>query len=207
MDSEPPYWCRALAPKRAAPAWRPGAPAWHRCTMRIRDARDDDAAGLIELIGSCWSAYPGCVLDVDGEMPHLRAVADAYRAWGGRAWIAEEAGRVVASIGLVPARGWQAGEVRMLYVLPAARRAGLGSRLLALAEAEAEAAARGAVRIELWSDTRFTDAHRFYLRHGYTRGPDSRELHDLSDSVEHFFFKLLRRPLTRPLQAGRTGMA
>jgi GNAT superfamily N-acetyltransferase len=160
--------------------------------MRVRDARDDDAAGLIELIRTCWSAYPGCVLDVDGELPHLRAIASAYRSWRGRAWIAEHAGRVTASIGLVPVsceggRGWEAGEIRMLYVLPGARRAGLGSRLLALAEAEA--ASRGARRIELWSDTRFTDAHRFYLRHGYVQGPDTRELHDRSNSVEYSFLR------------------
>ncbi|HKF00116.1 MAG TPA: GNAT family N-acetyltransferase [Actinomycetes bacterium] len=155
--------------------------------MHIRDARDGDAAGLIELIRICWSEYPGCVLDVDGELPHLRAIASAYRRWGGRAWVAERAGRVAASVGVLPAGDGSAAEVRMLYVLPAARRAGLGSRLLALAEAEA--AGRGARRMELWSDTRFADAHRFYLRHGYTRGTRTRELHDRSDSVERFFFR------------------
>jgi putative acetyltransferase len=74
----------------------------------------------------------------------------------------------------------------MLYVRAAARRSGLGGRLLAVAEDEARR--RGARRIQLWSDTRFTTAHRFYER----RGPATRELHDLSASVEYLFFKDLQ---------------
>jgi hypothetical protein len=41
----------------------------------IRPGRDSDAAGFIALIGACWAEYPGCVLDVDGELPELRALA------------------------------------------------------------------------------------------------------------------------------------
>jgi len=41
----------------------------------IRVARDDDEAGLVALIGGCFAEYPGCLLDVDGEIPELRAVA------------------------------------------------------------------------------------------------------------------------------------
>jgi putative acetyltransferase len=153
----------------------------------VRAGRDSDADDLIGLIGSCWSEYPGCVLDVDGEMAHLRAIASSYERAGGSVWVAEDAGRVVGSIGLVPLAAPGVVEVRMLYVLRAARRGGLGAHLLAIAEADA--ARRGARRIELWSDTRFTDAHRFYERRGYERGPDTRALHDLSNSVEFFFSK------------------
>ena len=39
----------------------------------IRPGRDSDADGFIALIGACWESYPGIVLDVDGEMPELRA--------------------------------------------------------------------------------------------------------------------------------------
>jgi hypothetical protein len=58
---------------------------------------------------------------------------------------------------------------------------------------EAEAATRGARALELWSDTRFADAHRLYARLGYERLPDARELHDLSHSVELHFRKVLRQ--------------
>jgi putative acetyltransferase len=168
--------------------------------IELRAARDEDADGLIELIGGCWAEY-GCVMDVDGENPHLRAIASAYAAWGGSAWIAEEDGLVVGSVGLVPIGQPQAnepvvGELRMLYVAKPARRSGLGNRLLVIVEEEA--VRRGMTRMQLWSDTRFLDAHRFYERRGYVRGPETRELHDLSNSVEFFFTTDLPRPPRTP---------
>lgn len=42
--------------------------------------------------------------------------------------------------------------------------------------------------------TRFTDAHRLYERLGYVRSPGTRELHDLSRSVEYHFAKALSVP-------------
>jgi putative acetyltransferase len=80
-------------------------------------------------------------------------------------------------------------ELRKLYVAQAARRRGLGGQLCDLVEAEARAC--GAVFIELWSDTRFTDAHRLYERRGYIRGAETRALHDLSQTIEYYFRKTL----------------
>jgi putative acetyltransferase len=57
---------------------------------------------------------------------------------------------------------------------------------------EREAARNSAAFVELWSDTRFLDAHRLYERLGYTRSPHTRELQDLSNSVEFHFLKHLR---------------
>ena len=44
-------------------------------------------------------------------------------------------------------------------------------------------ASRGRGRVELWSDTRFEDAHRLYERLGYVK-TDTRELDDVNDTVE-----------------------
>jgi putative acetyltransferase len=76
----------------------------------------------------------------------------------------------------------------MLYVGRRWRKRGLGERLAALVEAEA--GTRAARSIVLWSDTRFEDAHRLYERLGYARGT-TRELHDLSNTVEYCFRKSL----------------
>jgi GNAT superfamily N-acetyltransferase len=157
----------------------------------IREARDGDSAALIELIGACYAEYPGCVLDVEGEEPWLRAPATAYAGWQGRLWVAERAGEVVGSGGFRP-RAPGVGGVHHLYVARRARRQGLATILLDLVETEARR--RGAGRIDLWSDTRFTDAHRFYRRLGYLRSPDTRELGDLSHSVEYHFLKALAVP-------------
>jgi putative acetyltransferase len=157
----------------------------------IRDARDDDAAGLIELIGSVFAEYPGCLLDVDGEIPELRAIASHFAAVGGRFWVAELPGasggplRVVGCGGLSPASEPGGVELRKLYVHEDARRTGLGTAFCDLVEAEARR--RGAAYVDLWSDTRFDKAHRLYERRGYVRGPATRDLHDISHSTEYYF--------------------
>jgi GNAT superfamily N-acetyltransferase len=153
----------------------------------LRLVRDDDSAALIELIGSCWAEYPGCVLDVDGEEPWLRAPAAAYAA-GGRCWVVEEGDEILACVGVKP-RADGVAELKSLYVAARARRRGLGARLTGLVEAEA--ARLGAGRVVLWSDTRFGDAHRLYERLGYARTGRTRELHDLSGTTEFEFVKPL----------------
>ncbi len=75
-----------------------------------------------------------------------------------------------------------------LYVARAARRYGLGTRLLDLVEAEAQR--RQAGTIMLWTDTRFEAAHAFYEAHGFHRS-GLRELDDASQSVEYGFRKEL----------------
>lgn len=158
--------------------------------LLIRDGNDTDSWDLIGLIAACWAEYPGCVLDVHGEEPWLLTPATTLAAQGGRLWVAESERRVVACVALRPARGGGV-ELKSLYVARSVRRAGLGSRLVALVEAEA--ARRGASAIELWSDTRFTNAHALYQRLGYERDPHTRDLHDRSRSVEYGYRKSLVR--------------
>jgi putative acetyltransferase len=157
--------------------------------LEIRDARDDDAAQLIRLMGDVFAEYPGCVLDVDREEPDLRAIATAYAACCGRFWVAERRpdGCILAMVGARPLGNGSNWELKKLYVDKAARGAGLGARLVGLVEEEVRR--RGAPLLELWSDTRFTDAHRLYERLGYQRRPGLRELHDLSNSVEFHYVK------------------
>lgn len=162
--------------------------AMTRSGPQVRSVRNDDSAGLISLIGEVWSEYPGCVLDVDREEPWLRAPADAYDEYAGRMWVAELGGAIVACVGVKPVRHGVA-ELKSLYVAAAARRRGLGEVLVDLVESTA--LEHGGERIELWSDTRFADAHRLYGRLGYQRAPGTRELHDLSNSVEFAFAKML----------------
>ncbi len=152
---------------------------------QIRPVADSDSAALIEVIAACWGAYPGMVLDVDAEEPWLRAPASAYAGGGAAMWVATLDGVVVACAGLKPHD--DCAELKSLYVSPVARRRGLGKQLTDLVE---DAARRlGFRRMELWTDTRFADAHRLYERLGYVRSPVGRELHDLSNSTEHHYSK------------------
>ena len=154
----------------------------------IRPGRDEDEAAYIRLIGEAWAEYPGCVFDVDAELPELRALATHVAAQGGAVWVAEEAGRVLGMVCVVPGHGG-AWEIRRMYVDAAARGSGLAQRLLATAEAHAAAA--GAVLVELWTDTRFLRAHRFYAKCSYVRSGPIRVLQDLSHSIEYRYAKPL----------------
>ncbi len=152
----------------------------------IRPGRDTDAAGFIALIGTCWSMYPGVKLDVDGEEPHLRALATYYAEQGGAVWASERDGAIVGMIATRPLDGgmW---EICKVYVSPDLHGSGLGHALLDTAEAHAIAA--GATRLVLWSDTRFDRAHRFYEKRSYVRSGPIRVLHDISNSLEFAYAK------------------
>jgi predicted GNAT family N-acyltransferase/predicted GNAT family acetyltransferase len=162
----------------------------------VRDVRDDDGAALVTLIGGCWAEYPGVELHVDAEEPWLRAPASAYRRWGGRMWVVELDGDVVACCGVKPVRDGVV-ELKSMYVAAPARRRGLARRLEALVLAEARR--RGASRVELGSDTRFLDAHVTYAALGYEQLPGERDLQDRSHSFEFPFAKDLR-PAGDPLR-------
>ena len=152
----------------------------------IRPGRDADAEGFIALIGTCWSMYPGVKLDVDGEEPHLRALATHYAEQGGALWAAERDGAIA---GMIATRPLDSGtwEICKVYVAPDLHGTGLGHALLDTAEAHAIAA--GATRLALWSDTRFDRAHRFYEKRSYVRSGPIRVLHDISNSLEFAYAK------------------
>jgi putative acetyltransferase len=78
----------------------------------------------------------------------------------------------------------------MLYVMPDARRNGLASHLVFMVEQRV--AGLGFGMLELWSDIRFTDAHRLYRALGWEQLEETRHVDDLSDSTEFHFLKPLR---------------
>lgn len=160
----------------------------------IRPGRDADADGFIALVGACWSLYPGVILDVDGEVPELRALASHYAAAGGAVWAAEAAfgardGAAAAIAGMIATRPMDDGawEICKVYVHPDAHGGGLAHRLLDTAEAHAIAS--GATRLVLWTDTRFDRAHRFYEKRSYVRAGPIRVLDDISHSLEFAYGK------------------
>jgi len=159
--------------------------------LTLRPVTDADGPAMAALVGGCYAEYDGMVLELDGEDSDLPTPATAYAAKGGSLWVVTDArGTVIASVGVRPSTDApDAWELKRMYVTAAARRQGLAAALLGFAENEARR--RGADRMTLWSDTRLTDAHRFYERHGYTRGTQTRELNDLSNSIEYFFDRRL----------------
>ncbi len=164
----------------------------------LRAGRDEDAAGFIALIGACWAEYPGCVMDLDGEVPELRALASYFAGQGGALWAAEQGGCVVGMVGTRPL-GDGAWEVCKMYTYASQRGSGLAQALLAVAEGHARG--QGATAMRLWSDTRFDRAHRFYEKCSYVRAGPIRALDDLSHSLEFDYGKPTVGVVVRRLDA------
>ena len=170
----------------------------------LRPGRDDDAEGFIRLIGDCWGEYPGCVMDVDGEVPELRALASYFANAGGALWVAEHAGRVAGMVGAKPVNDG-AWEVCKVYLDRGLRGGTLAHDLVAAAEAHAIRA--GAVQLFLWTDTRFTRAHGFYAKRSYIRQGPIRALHDLSNTLEYRYAKPGRGIMVERLDAAAAATA
>jgi ribosomal protein S18 acetylase RimI-like enzyme len=103
--------------------------------------------------------------------------------------VAHEEGAVLGCAGLrLPPGIQQAGrtaEVTRVFVVPAARRRGLGSRLLDCLEAHARRLGVATLRLDTRSD--LTEARRLYARHGYREVPAFSQ----GPYADHWFEKTL----------------
>lgn len=159
----------------------------------LRPVTDADADGLIELIAAAYAEHPGCVLDLPGIDADLAAPATAAARTGSRWWVVEDDGRIVAGIGAGPLSPDGLVELKRLYVAKSHRRRGVAAALVGLVEQRARDV--GARAVELWSDTRFADAHRLYGRLGYIATGEQRDLHDPSHTTEQRFVRGLSAPV------------
>ncbi len=169
----------------AARGLRPDHRLLHRAALipvPIRPGRDADGPAFIALIGRCWADYPGLVLWVDEEEPELRALASHFAGLGGALWIAGDGVGMAATRPLARGTAGGAWEICRVYVHPDAHGSGLAQRLMAVAEGHSGGP------FELWSDTRFARAHRFYGKLGY-RQDGERALSDRARSREFRFVK------------------
>jgi GNAT superfamily N-acetyltransferase len=172
--------------------------------VRLRPGRDEDAEAFIRIVDGCWSEYPGCVTDIDGEAPELRTLATYCAGRGGAVWAAERDGSVIGLVCTYPLADG-AWELAKMYVAPEARGAG-AAHLLAEA-VEAHARAQGATRLHLWSDTRFDRAHRFYEKRSFVRSGPIRALGDKSNSIEYAYAKPLTGLVVDVLDAAAAASA
>ena len=130
-------------------------------SVHLRPATLADAPALVDLLAQL--EYPGAEDFIERRLRQLLAHPDALLA------VAQQDGEVLGVIGLhfIPQLG-RAGDhcsITYLCVAEHARSLGIGARLEALAVQEARG--RGCVCIDLHSNFRRTDAHRFYFRQGY----------------------------------------
>nr|WP_255726694.1 GNAT family N-acetyltransferase [Microvirga sp. ACRRW] len=157
-------------------------------TPILRNAEDRDAQDLFGLLSLCFADFPGCYVDPHDDLKDL-LTPGAARKNDGILWVSEdENGRIRACASVdFPETG--TAEIHRLYVRPDQQGKGLGSSLVRAVEGHARE--KGATRLTLWSDTRFTDAHRLYRKLGFTQTDRMRDLGDISNSSEYFFEKAL----------------
>jgi putative acetyltransferase len=162
---------------------------------RVRAATDEDAAGLIALIGGAYAEYPGCVLDLPGVDADLVAPATSAAARRVDWWVVLDPGTasgtdgltggIVASVAHGPRTLEGEVELKRLYVAASHRRRGLATSLVDFVVERARAL--GATDVVAWSDTRFADAHRLYEGLGFVRSAFTRDLDDPSCTCEAHF--------------------
>jgi ribosomal protein S18 acetylase RimI-like enzyme len=150
-------------------------------TLSPRPTVPADVPGIHNLIAGIYAQYD-CVFDVERDERHLLEPGPYFRSHGGEFWVVEKDGHIVATVAVLLHD--DAGELKTLYVHPSLRRQGWGRRLTKLAMDYTRQ--HGKTKMILWSDTRFTDAHRLYRSMGY-RETGTRELHDSNNSVEYGF--------------------
>jgi GNAT superfamily N-acetyltransferase len=136
-------------------------------TALVRPIDRDDVAAAARLVAA-GTLSPGAE-DPDRVDDYWGAVDETRRRLG-EVFVAEVDGEVVGVTQVVVfphfqhTGGWCA-EVETVHVREDRRGRGVGSALLDAAEALARR--RGCYRIQLTSRNVRTDAHRFYLAHGY----------------------------------------
>ena len=151
--------------------------------LTIRTAKDEDAPQMIDLIGACYAEYEGVVLDLDDMDASLHAIHTYAAEKSGEVWVVLDEDKIVASGGYVQGKSDRLELIRF-YVRDSHRRRGLASLLL---DKVMEEAKRKGLGIDLWTDTRFVEAHQFYLRHGFEQQEKTRSFNDPSNTTEYQF--------------------
>ena len=150
-------------------------------SQTLRPTVPEDVPEILSLISEVYAEYD-CVLYAETEERHLLTPGPYFRNHGGEFWVVEQDGVVRATAAVMLHE--DSAELKTLYVHPSLRRQGWGRTLTTLAIDYARAA--GKRKMILWSDTRFTDAHRLYRNLGFTE-MGRRDLNDSNNSVEYGF--------------------
>lgn len=138
-------------------------------TFVIRDWQVGDRTAAADVVKTVlaeynlgWEVNCGGCSDQDAV-----EVEKYYWETGGEFWVIEQDGQIVGTGGYHPiSRGENAVEIRKMYLLPVARRQGLGQHLLT--QLEQAAAAKGFSEVWVETATALKEAVSLYEKNGYT---------------------------------------
>lgn len=152
----------------------------------LRPATAADAPAIIALVDSVYQEYGDkvCLEDADKD---LLSAHEHYARLGGEFVVLEAEDRIVGIHAIVPLPHQPgACTFRRLYLHPSLRGGGSGTRLMQWAIERAQT--MGFKRVEFWSDTRFSRAHRFFARLGFVQDGRVREMRDAWEPYHEYFF-------------------
>ncbi|NDJ16125.1 GNAT family N-acetyltransferase [Myxacorys almedinensis] len=137
----------------------------HYQDFLIRDWQPGERAAVYELIGLVLAEY-GLPQEPDGADRDAIAVEECYLKTGGEFWVVERHKKLVGTGAYYPiSRGKKAAEIRKMYLLPEARRRGLGKFLLG--QLEQRIAEQGFTQIWIETASVLQEAVLLYERNGY----------------------------------------
>ena len=172
-------------PRSAAPADTRGRDDSR--ALIVRPAGSADAPGVVQLIGRVYLEY-GFVYVPEVEVPDLFQFERHYAPPHGAFYVVRESGVIVGSVGVERLPDGSV-ELHRLYLDRHLRGRGTGR---ALVEAALDWCRQHNIpRMILWSDTRFDQAHRLYVRMGFRQTGERVLPGDLNQTREYGF----ERPL------------
>ncbi len=166
-------------------------------TLRLRDPAPGDLGWVIHRQMTLYAReygwnneFEGLVAGIIGDF--VKSFDPAHEA----AWIAEIDGKIVGSVFLMRGDASKTAKLRMLYVEPQARGAGVGAALIEACVARARAI--GYERLVLWTNTVLTSARRLYERAGFVQIAEERHHSFGHDLIGQTWTLDLRAAPTKP---------
>lgn len=163
-------------------------PPTQRDTLQLRPYRPADRDAVIALIERIYGEYGERMWLQDADKDLL----DIPRHYaGGQFCVLADGDAVFGTIAFKPAPDRaDIAVLKRIYLHPDLRGSGWADRMLTWACDAARAC--GLVRVEGWSDTRFTRAHAFYRKHGFHSDGTTRTMGDgWAPYQEYFFWRAL----------------
>ena len=159
-----------------------------RARLAVSPARREDTPGVIELIGRVFQEYRWIFVP-SVELPDLLAFERHYAPPRGAFWVVRLDGRIVGSVGVERLDDATA-ELHRLYLDAHLRGRGTGR---ALVEQILDWCRQNRIaHLVLWSDTRFDQAHRLYLRMGFAQTGERTLAEDVNQTREYRFERPVR---------------
>ena len=155
--------------------------------MIIRTANNQDCDGIIRLVDSVYGEYNDRVC-LEGAEADLTDVESHFIAAGGMFWVLDDGGQIVGSHAVVPLEQPAVCQFKRLYLDESLRGSDWGHELMQVTIDWARES--GFQRVEFWSDTRFSRAHRFFEKFNFQRDGRVREMLDGIDPYQEYFYSL-----------------